>query len=51
MSTTLVSQIQNADDSGKIIVNSYFLNQKKLVKHQIDGYDNFIENKLYEILD
>jgi len=51
MSTSLVSQIQNADEYGKIIVNSYFLDQKKLVKHQIDGFDNFIENKLYEILD
>ncbi len=51
MSTTLVSQIQNEESSGDIIVNSYFLDQKKLVKHQIDGFDNFIENKLNEILD
>ena len=51
MSTTLVTQLQNENDFGKVLTNAYFLNQKKLVKHQIDGYDNFIENKLYEILE
>jgi len=51
MSTTLISQIQNQDEIGKTIVDSFFLNKKRLVKHQIDGFDNFIENKLYEILD
>lgn len=51
MSSTLVSQIQNADEIGKTIVSSYFIDQKRLVKHQIDGFDNFVDNKLHEIFD
>lgn len=51
MSTTLVSEIQNDNDFGKIITNAYFLNRQRLVKHQIDGFDNFIDNKLAEIFD
>jgi len=51
MSTTLVSQVQNENNPGKVLTNAYFLDQRRLVRHQIDGYDNFIENKLYEILD
>ena len=51
MSTKLISQIQSQNDSGKIITNSYFQEKKRLVKHQIDGFDNFIDTKLQEILD
>ena len=51
MSTKLISQIQSQNDSGKIITNSYFNEKRRLVKHQIDGFDNFIDNKLQEILD
>ncbi len=51
MATTLVSQIQNKNSNGKIISNSYFSDQRRIVRHQIDGFDNFIDNKIYEILD
>ena len=51
MATTLVSQIQNKNSNGKIISNSYFSDKRRIVRHQIDGFDNFIDNKIYEILD
>ena len=51
MSTTLVSKIQNQDELGKVFTSSYFLDKKKLVKHQVDGFDNFMDNKIYEILE
>ena len=51
MATTLISQIQNKNSNGKIISNSYFSDQRRIVRHQIDGYNNFIDNKIYEILD
>ena len=51
MSTSLISEIQNENVFGKIITNAYFEERRKLVKHQIDGFDNFIDNKLYEIFD
>jgi DNA-directed RNA polymerase II subunit RPB2 len=51
MATTLVSQIQNKNSNGKIISNSYFSDKRRIVRHQIDGFDNFMDNKIYEILD
>jgi DNA-directed RNA polymerase II subunit RPB2 len=51
MATTLVSQIQNKNSNGKIISNSYFSDKRRIVRHQIDGFDNFVDNKIYEILD
>jgi DNA-directed RNA polymerase II subunit RPB2 len=51
MATTLVSKIQNKYSNGKIISNSYFSDKRRIVRHQIDGFDNFIDNKIYEILD
>jgi DNA-directed RNA polymerase II subunit RPB2 len=51
MSTTLISKTQQQNELGKVLTNSYFLDKKKLVKHQLDGFDNFIDTKLYEILE
>ena len=51
MSTTLISKTQQQNELGKVLTNSYFLDKKKLVRHQLDGYDNFIDTKLYEILE
>ena len=51
MATTLVSQIQNKNSNGKIISNSYFSDKRRIVRHPIDGFDNFVDNKIYEILD
>jgi len=51
MSTTLISKTQQQNELGKVLTNSYFLDKKKLVKHQLDGFDNFIDIKLYEILE
>lgn len=51
MSKTLISQFQDKNGNGKIISSSYFMDKKRIVRHQIDGFDNFIDNKLYEILD
>ncbi len=47
MSTTLISKTQQKNELGKVLINTYFLDKKKLVKHQLDGFDNFIDTKLY----
>jgi len=49
MSKTLISSLEKGDNIGKNIINSYFLDQKNLVRHQIESYDNFLDNKIYEI--
>ena len=51
MSTTLISKTQQQNELGKVLTNSYFLDKKKLVKHQLDVFDNFIYTKLYEIIE